>query len=186
MPETETKTIKVAHDVAALKAKLAKTTLTEEGKVKATDRTAGHDAAEQRRKAREAAKTADEKQALLDTVQAELDEAKKEVEAAKTRISELEPAAKNWSKHESAERARLIEKLPPELRAEYKDLPTNNLRSVVKLATGETTTKTEQDKSKGTGTDWMALYTGDDEAAFNKAMEADPKGWDEFLKTQTK
>lgn len=184
------KTITVPYDTTSLKdslkAKLAGTTLSQTGKTEVPDRRAKSETAEERQKRRAVEKTNQELAAELETLKADLEAERLRAEGAEKKVSEYEPHAKSFLQQEKIERARLLEKLPPELKDEAKGLPITNLKSFVKLATGDGAAKPDASQGGGSKTDWLTLYTGDDTAAFDKAMEADPKGWQDFLASQKK
>jgi predicted RNase H-like nuclease (RuvC/YqgF family) len=148
------------------------------------DRRAATEAQEAKKRARDAENARKDLATQLEEAKAEAAAAKAEAEEAKKKADELTPLADSYRKHEHTERHKLLADLPAELQKEAKDFPLAQLKSFHKLATGGGTATTPK-TGGGSGKDWLALLAGD-EAAFDKAMKDDPKGWTEFTESQKK
>lgn len=130
--------------------------------------------------------TVQRKQEIIEELQKKLDAAESQAEEFKTELERIKPHAERWSKHERTERARLIELFNPEDRkdarsvAESMDIDT--FRKYTEKLTGASSGagSTTGSKGKEGAKDWNAIMAGDPEEA-NKAIEADPDGFNKFM-----
>lgn len=111
--------------------------------------------------------TAEEKDATIKELQEQLAIISKERD-------ELKPLADEHKKFTHVEKARLIEKLPPEQRKEAKELPLNALRTFVKAFTG------------GSAPAAAGAPVVKDEATLLKLAETDPEAFLKALEPEKK
>ena len=177
--------LKIPADVSAVRRKFAEAAakrkinggiVPDKPKDEAAKRSAGHDAAEARKKARIAEQSAAEKDL-------ELEKLRTDIAAAQTKITELEPSAKRWNDFDHKRKERLIAKFPKEEQAKVRKFDSEALEALAEArgfagdggtqsGGGATATK----GSKFTNMDELSALAKTDPVAYNKGVDEIAKG----------
>lgn len=174
--------MKIPRDVTTIRQKLAQASVKLKRPVQQTTtaqtvqtkdpriQKANQEAAENRRKAREAMQTAAERDARIQ----ELEAAKAEYEK---KLAELEPAAERWNKYAHTTKERLIQKFPKEDQAALRKMDVDHVRFMANKLGIETGASTSGGTTAAAG---KPPQIGSIQDAA-KVAESDPVAYNKFM-----
>jgi len=173
--------LKIPADVTGVRRRLAEAAakrklniVPDKPKDDSAKRSAGHDAAEARKKARLAEQSAAEKDLELEKLRAD-------ITTAQAKITDLEPAAKRWNDFDHKRKERLIAKFPKEEQAKVRKFDSEALEALAEargfVGDGGVPAAGGAPKgSKFTNMDELSALAKTDPIAYNKGVDEIAKG----------